>query len=144
MVVDIGHPRHLGQLRKAYAMADVTFKAPVKVDPASRPPSPTRGGRTSLTPAYVAWLNALEPGAEWEFAPVEDGATDNPISRLNTLRKIAKDESQKAGATRTYKIEAVPTVPNKRYRIFGSVTIKAEAPAANGKAPAAKAAPASA
>lgn len=109
------------------------FKAPRKVDPKDRPPTPTRGGRTSLLPAYVAWLEALEPGAEWEFEPLEDGATDNPISRLNTLRKIAKDESQKDGATRTYKIEAVPTVPNKRYRIFGTVTPKAK-PATNGKA----------
>ena len=129
-MVDLCLPLRYRGTRKAPAMADDStprFKPPVKVDPANRPPSPTRGGRTSLTPAYVAWLEALEPGAEWEFAPVEDGATDNPISRLNTLRNIAKDESNKDGATRTYKIDAVPTVPNKRYRIFGSVTPKAKA-----------------
>lgn len=111
-------------------MADFSFPAPVKVDPGSRPPTPTRGGRTSLTPAYEAWLNALEPGAEWEFMPWEkddDGKvkSDHPISRLNSIRKVAKDMSNAEGATKTFKIEAVPTVPNKRYRIFGTVTPKA-------------------
>lgn len=109
-------------------MADApAFKPPVKVDPANRPPTPTRGGRTSLTPAYEAWLNSLEPGAEWEFAPMEDGATDNSISRLNALRKVAKDMSTAEGATKTFKVDAVPTVPNKRYRIFVTMTPKAEA-----------------
>jgi hypothetical protein len=107
-----------------------TFPPPVRVDPANRPASPVRGGgRHSLEPAYRAWLEALQPGAEWEFVPPPEAdgtqGTDNPVSRLNSLRKVAKEMNGEADATRVYKIEAVPTVKDKRYRIFGSVAPKA-------------------
>lgn len=82
----------------------------------------------SLEPAYKAWLHSLKPGAEWEFLPPanEDGTqgTDNPVSRLNSLRKIAKQMNDDPSETATYRIEAVPTVKDKRYRIFGSVAPK--------------------
>jgi len=106
-------------------MTDVAdFGAPVKV--AERPPSPTRGGRQSLRPAYEKWLTQLEPGAEFEMASKdEDGA--HAISRLNTLRKVAKELNEADGATMKYKVDAVPVVANKRYRIFGSVVPNAPA-----------------
>ena len=105
------------------------FLPPRKVDPKDRPPSPTRGGRQSLTPAYTAWLTALEPGAEWEFdgLPNGDGKPQpNTISRLNALRSVAKDLSTADGATQVYKVDAVP-IDDKHYRIFASVHPKAEA-----------------
>jgi hypothetical protein len=85
----------------------------------------------SLEPAYKAWLRSLKPGAEWEFLPPknDDGTqgTDNPVSRLNSLRKVAKEMNADSSETQTYRIEAVPTVKDKRYRIFGSVQPKGAA-----------------
>ena len=112
---------------------DYRFPSPVKVDPGQRPASPAKRGRASLEPAYRYWLEALQPGAEWEFIPPQesDGTqpTDNPLSRLNNLRKVAKEMSTSEDATRVYKIEAVPTVDGKRYRIFGSVHPREQAAA---------------
>lgn len=109
-------------------MSDFRFPDPVKVDPANRPPTPTRGGRQSHEPAYIAWLESLQEGAEWEFLPPpgEDGkqATDNSVARLNTIRKIAKQLSNAEGATRRYKIDAIPMDDaKKRYRILASVQV---------------------
>jgi hypothetical protein len=116
------------------ATAEFRFPNPVKVD--ERPPTPVRGGRASLEPAYRAWLHSLQPGAEWEFMPPanEDGTqpTDNPVSRLNSIRKIAKAMNADEEETQDYRIEAVPTVKDKRYRIFGKVTPRKGAAAKNG------------
>lgn len=103
--------------------------APVPVK--ERPPSPPRGGRAPVRPAYEAWLGLLKPGAEYEMASKDEDKAHS-ISRLNTLRQIVKELNAAEGATRTYTIDAVPVVPNKRYRIFGSVKEKAEAAAENG------------
>ena len=91
-----------------------------------RPPSPPRGGRAPVRPAYEAWLQKLQPGAEFEMASNDEDKAHS-ISRLNTLRQIAKEMSAAEGATRVYQVDAVPVVPNKRYRIFGSVKEKAAA-----------------
>ena len=108
--------------------------APVPVK--DRPPTPPRGGRAPVRPAYEAWLGQLKPGGEFEMASKDEDKAHS-ISRLNTLRQIAKELSAAPDAKFTFTIDAVPVVPNKRYRIFGSVKAKpaAEAPAA----PAAKA-----
>ena len=98
--------------------------APIPVK--ERPPSPPRGGRAPVKPAYEAWLAKLQPGAEYEMASKDEDKAHS-ISRLNTLRQIAKEMNAAEGATRTYQIDAVPVVPNKRYRIFGSVKEKAAA-----------------
>lgn len=74
-------------------MSDTTnadFGAPIKIDPKAKPEIRGRGGKPTMRPAYVAWLNALEPGAEYEMASKEpDGA--HPVTRLNALRKVAKE-----------------------------------------------------
>lgn len=107
------------------------FRFPDPVPVTDRPPTPIRGGRQSLEPAYRAWLRSLQPGKEWEMLPPpsDDGTqgTDNPVSRLNSLRKIAKEMNADPSETQTYRIEAVPTVKDKRYRIFGSVQPKGAA-----------------
>ena len=121
-------------------MPSTDFRFPDPVAVTERPPTPIRGGRASLEPAYKAWLHSLKPGAEWEFLPPknDDGTqgTDNPVSRLNSIRKIAKQMNSDATETQVYRIEAVPTVKDKRYRIFGSVQPKTagkpEAAKANG------------
>jgi len=102
------------------------FPAPVPVDPANRPPSPIRGGRQSLGPAYREWLESLQPGAEWEFAPVPDAdgnVKPNSVSRLNSIRKVAKQMNGESNATRNYKVEQVPLDEDgKTYRIFAKVS----------------------
>lgn len=100
--------------------APVDFGAPVKVDPKERPPAPVRGGKAPVRPAYEAWLNQLEPGAEYELAS-KDPDGGHSISRLNALRQVAKEHGPTVG--KAFRIDSVPLVKNKRYRIFGSVSI---------------------
>jgi len=114
-------------------MPDVLFDLGDPVPVKDRPPSPPRGGRAPARPAYEAWLAKLQPGAEFELASKDEDKAHS-VSRLNALRAVAKELSTADGASRIYRIDAVPVVPNKRYRIFGSVTL-AES---NGEAPAKK------
>ena len=114
--------------RSVCTMTDTTqvvdFGAPKKVDPKERPPSPVRGGKAPIRPAYEAWLSKLTPGAEFEMVSKDpDGA--HSISRLNALRQVAKEFGPTQTPPVTYKIDAVPVVKNKRYRIFGSVVSSA-------------------
>lgn len=97
--------------------------APIPVK--ERPPSPPRGGRAPVRPAYEAWLKQLQPGAEYEMASKDDDKAHS-ISRLNSLRQVAKEMNAEKDSTLVYQIDAVPVVPNKRYRIFGSVKQKAK------------------
>jgi len=112
-------------------MPETTLDLGAPVPIKDRPISPPRGGRAPVRPAYEAWLAKLQPGAEFEMASKDEDKAHS-ISRLTTLRGIAKELSTAEGSTRVYQIDAVPVVPNKRYRIFGSV--KEQAPV---KAPAA-------
>jgi len=107
-------------------MAETTLDLGAPVPIKERPVSPPRGGRAPVRPAYEAWLAKLTPGAEFELASKdEDGA--HSISRLTSFRTIAKELNAADGATRVYQIDSVPVVPNKRYRIFGSVKEQAAA-----------------
>ena len=97
--------------------------APIPVK--DRPPSPPRGGRAPLKPALEKWLGQLQPGAEYEMASKDEDKAHS-ISRLTAIRQVAKEMSAADTSEFTYHVDAVPVVPNKRYRIFGSVTQKAK------------------
>src|SRR6185503_16758103 len=98
--------------------------APIPVK--ERPASPPRGGRAPVRPAYEAWLNQLQPGAEYEMASKDEDKAHS-ISRLNSLRTVAKEMTAAEDAKYIYQIDQVPVVPNKRYRIFASLKEKAPA-----------------
>lgn len=111
-------------------MSDFEFGPPIKVDPATRPHTSGNRGKPSLTPAFEKWLKQLKPGAEYELPSTDkDGA--HPVSRLNSLRKIAKE---KGG----YVIDGYPVVSNKRYRIFAQADPTVLPMAPNGAKPVAK------
>lgn len=105
----------------------IDFGDPVK---AELPPAPERGGRASMRPALLAWLEKVAtagPGTYELKSTDDDGA--HIVSRGTQLRNIINDAAAPE-TVRGLKVETRAVVSGKRYRVF--VTNDAPAPAANG------------
>ena len=92
--------------------ATVTFNKPVKVD--ALPPAPSRGGKASLKPAMLAWLQSLPNDGTYELVS-SDSDKGHPTNRVAQMRELAGAE---------YTIDTRTLETGKRYRIFA--TRKAE------------------